>query len=254
MITNYNCISIIRALADTDADGKMDINEFSIACKLINLKLRGFEIPKGLPPSLLASLPVNTTPPAIPPLPNPALVNAPPRPEPPKVAPVITQQPPITKMQPSQPLISQVPSNATPLVPNLSGNIPPHMGVVPPSSTILPSVGIPPVVTTIPTGIVPPMPSQNLIGGIPTMSTGVPPIQQQQLPPPPPQSNGFVAPLMATQPIQQLPSAVAPISSNVAHMSPVGVAPVVSAAAPGATSTPRASVSSLDRTTSIESL
>lgn len=46
----------IWALADTDADGKMDINEFSIACKLINLKLRGFEIPPVLPPSLKASI------------------------------------------------------------------------------------------------------------------------------------------------------------------------------------------------------
>lgn len=45
-----------RALADTDSDGKMNINEFSIACKLINLKLRGMEVPKVLPPSLLASL------------------------------------------------------------------------------------------------------------------------------------------------------------------------------------------------------
>lgn len=34
----------------------MNINEFSIACKLINLKLRGFEIPKVLPPTLIASL------------------------------------------------------------------------------------------------------------------------------------------------------------------------------------------------------
>ncbi|XP_054002399.1 intersectin-1 isoform X6 [Hylaeus anthracinus] len=46
----------IWALSDTDADGKMDINEFSIACKLINLKLRGFEIPKSLPPVLVRSL------------------------------------------------------------------------------------------------------------------------------------------------------------------------------------------------------
>lgn len=45
-----------RALADTDSDGKMNINEFSIACKLINLKLRQFEIPKTLPPILIASL------------------------------------------------------------------------------------------------------------------------------------------------------------------------------------------------------
>lgn len=34
----------------------MDINEFSIACKLVNLKLRGFEIPKQLPPTMIASL------------------------------------------------------------------------------------------------------------------------------------------------------------------------------------------------------
>ncbi|XP_043521564.1 intersectin-1 isoform X12 [Frieseomelitta varia] len=46
----------IWALSDTDSDGKMDINEFSIACKLINLKLRGFEIPKTLPSTLVQSL------------------------------------------------------------------------------------------------------------------------------------------------------------------------------------------------------
>ena len=34
----------------------MDLNEFSIACKLINLKLRGFEIPKTLPSTLVQSL------------------------------------------------------------------------------------------------------------------------------------------------------------------------------------------------------
>ncbi|EDS32727.1 dynamin-associated protein [Culex quinquefasciatus] len=46
----------IWALADTDSDGKMTLGEFSIACKLINLKLRGFEVPKTLPPTLIASL------------------------------------------------------------------------------------------------------------------------------------------------------------------------------------------------------
>uniref|UniRef100_A0A182NBC1 Dynamin-associated protein n=1 Tax=Anopheles dirus TaxID=7168 RepID=A0A182NBC1_9DIPT len=46
----------IWALADTDADGRMTLGEFSIACKLINLKLRGFEVPKALPPTLVASL------------------------------------------------------------------------------------------------------------------------------------------------------------------------------------------------------
>ncbi|XP_046999743.1 intersectin-1 [Schistocerca americana] len=43
----------IWSLADTDSDGKMNITEFSIACKLINLKLRGFELPKVLPPTML---------------------------------------------------------------------------------------------------------------------------------------------------------------------------------------------------------
>lgn len=47
---------MFRALADTDADGKMDLIEFSIACKLISAKLRNVEVPKLLPPTLLASL------------------------------------------------------------------------------------------------------------------------------------------------------------------------------------------------------
>ncbi|XP_070491973.1 intersectin-1 isoform X2 [Chironomus tepperi] len=46
----------IWALADTDADGKMNIIEFSIACKLISSKLRNVDVPKQLPPTLLASL------------------------------------------------------------------------------------------------------------------------------------------------------------------------------------------------------
>lgn len=46
----------IWALADTDADGKMDLIEFSIACKLISLKLRNVEVPKMLPPTLISSL------------------------------------------------------------------------------------------------------------------------------------------------------------------------------------------------------
>ena len=38
-----------------NGDGKMDLNEFSIACKLINLKLKGMEMPKTLPPQLIGS-------------------------------------------------------------------------------------------------------------------------------------------------------------------------------------------------------
>lgn len=165
---------IFRALADTDADGKMDINEFSIACKLINLKLRGYEIPKGLPPSMLASLKANT-PPAIPPLPNPSVVNAPPRPDPPKAAPLLMSQPLVQNpsLISNQSLLSQVPSTQ-PLVPGLSSGLisqPPitsisntvtgipsmgglPMGVVPPVGNLQSSIGIPaPATTGIPTGI-----------------------------------------------------------------------------------------------------
>lgn len=42
----------IWALADRDADGKMDANEFAIAMHLIELKIKGFDIPKTLPPSM----------------------------------------------------------------------------------------------------------------------------------------------------------------------------------------------------------
>merc|ERR1719312_760232 len=45
----------IWGLADMNGDGKMDINEFSVACKLINLRLKGMELPKSLPPQLLNS-------------------------------------------------------------------------------------------------------------------------------------------------------------------------------------------------------
>lgn len=47
---------IFRALADTDADGRMNIIEFTIACKLISLKLRGLELPKVIPSNLWNSV------------------------------------------------------------------------------------------------------------------------------------------------------------------------------------------------------
>ena len=48
-------LNYFRGLADMNGDGKMDLNEFSVACKLINLKLKGMELPKSLPPQLLNS-------------------------------------------------------------------------------------------------------------------------------------------------------------------------------------------------------
>lgn len=41
-----------RALADMNGDGRMDIYEFSIAMKLIKLKLQGHPLPPSLPPSM----------------------------------------------------------------------------------------------------------------------------------------------------------------------------------------------------------
>lgn len=41
-----------RALADMNNDGKMDMHEFSIAMKLIKLKLQGHPLPPSLPPSM----------------------------------------------------------------------------------------------------------------------------------------------------------------------------------------------------------
>ena len=44
---------IYRALSDRDADGKLDINEFTIAMHLIELKIKGFDIPKTLPTAMV---------------------------------------------------------------------------------------------------------------------------------------------------------------------------------------------------------
>ncbi|GFU31057.1 intersectin-1 [Nephila pilipes] len=44
----------IWSLADRDADGKMDCSEFAVAMHLIEMKLKGFELPKTLPPSMAA--------------------------------------------------------------------------------------------------------------------------------------------------------------------------------------------------------
>lgn len=106
----------IWGLADIDSDGRLDINEFSIACKLINLKLRGFPIPSTLPPILKAltpqspvvsSQPVKPPPPVIPPQPM-----IPPQP----IAPMIPPQP-IPPMIPPQPIIPATMFTQPPIVP-----------------------------------------------------------------------------------------------------------------------------------------
>lgn len=42
----------LRALSDLNKDGKMDQQEFSIAMKLIKLKLQGQPLPVVLPPTM----------------------------------------------------------------------------------------------------------------------------------------------------------------------------------------------------------
>ncbi|KAL3971707.1 carboxypeptidase N regulatory subunit [Sarotherodon galilaeus] len=78
----------IWALADMNSDGRMDIHEFSIAMKLIKLKLQGHPLPPSLPPSMkqpplplppqtgfgMPPMPPIATPlPGVPPLPLPPL-------------------------------------------------------------------------------------------------------------------------------------------------------------------------------------
>lgn len=43
-------VLVCRALADMNNDGRMDQVEFSIAMKLIKLKLQGYQLPSTLPP------------------------------------------------------------------------------------------------------------------------------------------------------------------------------------------------------------
>nr|CAD7202293.1 unnamed protein product [Timema douglasi] len=151
------CVSCFRQscgnLSDTDADGKMNINEFSIACKLINLKLRNFELPKTLPPSLLQQnkppgVPMPSTnllqnvPPAIPPLPLGGLRGP--------VSPIPPLHPPLSSMGPA-------PGMMAPL------------GIPPPVPSTAPLLGGPMVGGQM--GVAPSVPP--LIGGQMGLSSGI---------------------------------------------------------------------------------
>lgn len=165
-----------RALADTDSDGKMNIDEFSIACKLINLKLRGFEVPPALPPVLIASLSaVGGTPTLTPtgvgslsPLdPLKSLVNPP----------VAHAMPPGRPPMPMQSVLPQA------IVPPMPAQ--PTMPIIPPvmSQPLIPGMGMMPQLQMtqplIPVGPQPVGMSQPLIqtGAIPYMPVTQPLIQ-----------------------------------------------------------------------------
>ncbi|XP_068627180.1 intersectin-1 [Battus philenor] len=133
----------IWSLADTNADGKLDLKEFSIACKIINLKLHGIEVPKALPPSLLASLsptgPKQQFPPAKPPI------------------------PPMPTIPPQQPLISGLPTSQP----------------MPSNQSLLGDFGSQPLINTGPSVPQPPLiPPSKPIQAVPDLISGVKPQSQ----------------------------------------------------------------------------
>ncbi|KAM7408301.1 hypothetical protein PAMA_002147 [Pampus argenteus] len=113
----------IWALADMNSDGRMDMHEFSIAMKLIKLKLQGHPLPPTLPPSMKqpplplppptgfgmppmpSMAPISASLPGVPPLPlpplpvgvSPPLVSSAP---PPLPQPIANGAPPTGMMQP----------------------------------------------------------------------------------------------------------------------------------------------------------
>ncbi|XP_045525527.1 intersectin-1-like isoform X3 [Pieris brassicae] len=127
----------IWTLADTNADGKLDLKEFSIACKIINLKLRGVEVPKTLPPSLLASLsptgPKQNFPPPKPPIPP---------------MPASMTQPLISGVQstPTQSLLGDLSPPGKQTVPDLISGVKPTPPLIPPQPVLnQPLVGMTPM-------------------------------------------------------------------------------------------------------------
>lgn len=185
----------------------MDINEFSIACKLINLKLRSFDIPKVLPPILIASLsavggtptltptgmspltgqtPINNAqqPPARPPMPQQnvpqamvaPLVN---KPQPPAIIPMMQQSSAMTQ----QPLIrgidmmgGGVPPSIIPMSQPLIPGVQPMTGYQP-MSNVQPLIGMQqPMQVTQPIASVQPLISTGMPYGMP--ATAQPPLIQ----------------------------------------------------------------------------
>lgn len=151
----------------------MTLIEFSIACKLINLKLRGFEVPKQIPPTLLCSLttaggtPIMTPPGQM----SPLLFNRP----------IMGHQPPVV---PPPPVIAAAAAplpTVEPLISPLGAHHPP---AIPPQPKIPPQ----PMVAHIPPAI-PPQPMH-----IPAQPAAVAPIL------PPSLSQEAVHPMLIKKP------------------------------------------------------
>ncbi|XP_045435798.1 intersectin-1 isoform X4 [Pipistrellus kuhlii] len=109
----------IWALADMNNDGRMDQVEFSIAMKLIKLKLQGYQLPAALPPVMKQQPGAISGAPAF----GVGVASMPPLPA---VAPVPMGTIPVVGMSP--PLVSSVPPAA---VPPLANGAPPVMQPLP---------------------------------------------------------------------------------------------------------------------------
>ncbi|XP_076392418.1 dynamin associated protein 160 isoform X5 [Megachile rotundata] len=204
----------IWALSDTDADGKMDINEFSIACKLINLKLRGFEIPKTLPISLVQSLQMLSADDAKATNLTNGAANIPPQNN---VASLVNltglPQVPVQPVQPVQPLIGGVP---------MAGSVP------------RPLIGPPPSNGPLPGHVIRPASPMNLPGIVPSTSTattttssGGPP----QRPAPPTNIGANFSPVTSIPPPKPAPPSF-PNSPVAAGISPLKAPPATAVAPP----------------------
>lgn len=218
----------IWALADADADGRMDINEFSIACKLINLKLKGFQIPATLPPvlkALVAQSPLSSQPkPAI----NGTAIPAASQPVPTlPTQPLISSQtvPPLIPVEPVPTMTSRpsLTGSATipqairaPIIPPQPTAIPPQPGYIPPMMpTSLIQQQVPPVIPQAPImSQVPPVVPQSMAGiiqppAVPPMPAMVQPIippvstmAQPVIPPVPTMAQPVIPPVPAVVPTQ----------------------------------------------------
>lgn len=170
----------------------MNIDEFSIACKLINLKLRGIDLPKALPPTLIASLsavggtPTRTPTSGMSPLDPLGGLVRPPIPPQPIIAnqsiishPVNPNQPLIlTQGVQSQQQIMQPLTGVPPLIPTqpLIPGAPKPIG-----NSIPPLIPIQPIQPLIPAGNVPLDIGIGGVGGISGIGNVKPSIEPQKL-------------------------------------------------------------------------
>ncbi|KAL1459615.1 hypothetical protein WDU94_011579 [Cyamophila willieti] len=199
----------IWSLADTDQDGKMNINEFVIACKLISNKLRGFDIPPTLPISLMQSLAGKGSCPTSPLLTGSSVPQLPtmrPAAVPTSLAGVRPVQPmmPTGGAMPAQPM-GAMPVAAIPVQPMI-----PTSGAMP-TQPLIPTSGTVPLQQAMPPTI-PPLPAQ-LTGGGTSASIVSPPTATPLIPgiTSPPSSTTIQSGITSPPNIQGVPPPTVPV-------------------------------------------